>query len=711
MENASAYDNGLRGFHVIAYSAFSSLLLLANAVFLRALDAPSLLLFFQCSSSVVFVKCLMISRSTKEVHWLSDDGLRTFSVGVVSFIFTLFTNLKIIQYVRVQTFVCLRLTAPLVLSFLEYFFAKQELPSLRSLASMVGVASSYFIYAWYNYGKGSPHKYWLVLWYGGALFHSVYVKHVTTRIESSTWNLTFHQNLLAAPFFALMVAFTEMPQTLELFAKSGRPWFALIISCPLGLAMSYYSFHYRKLLTSTSFSMIGVWKVLPIFAIALVLPQYALWTGTVHDTVLVFVCIGFCSGYSTAGKRGTSSPDPAVVAHCRKWLLPTLLILGLIVTSCWHSATYTPSEFYKDFSNDRIMASKANSDSLNADSTSSSTNLTSNIKLCDHFTPVSDIDSGATKLSKEDTVMNTGLIGQLSVKGRLGNRIDMLTNMIKLAERGCCNIEINEYPILKGWIPRTRVFKNLNQTCSTACENSSCSWACPHFNGQQWYYRRDDGDESRCALEVLKYYFDINSTHALGRACPSTPHVALHVRSGDVAAGHFSGITGSYISNKVHGSYFLAPTAYYLAALRDMQSRQPGVKAFVFCETMDNPTCDFFAKLGRILPGIELRVGESFNEDLFLLLCANEACTSTGSFKDIFMLSGREPLLHAFSSSEVNSCKTDEKNSFLYFLEEEDLRERFNRDVVTGWHNTGYQRSAINQDYAVKSISCNQSHG
>ena len=152
MENASAYDNGLRGFHVIAYSAFSSLLLLANAVFLRALDAPSLLLFFQCSSSVVFVKCLMISRSTKEVHWLSDDGLRTFSVGVVSFIFTLFTNLKIIQYVRVQTFVCLRLTAPLVLSFLEYFFAKQELPSPRSLASMVGVASSYFIYAWYNYG-------------------------------------------------------------------------------------------------------------------------------------------------------------------------------------------------------------------------------------------------------------------------------------------------------------------------------------------------------------------------------------------------------------------------------------------------------------------------------------------------------------------------------------------------------------------------------
>jgi hypothetical protein len=97
------------------------------------------------------------------------------------------------------------------------------------------------------------------------------------------------------------------------------------------------------------------------------------------------------------------------------------------------------------------------------------------------------------------------------------------------------------------------------------------------------------------------------------------------------------------------------------------------------------------------------------DEDLFLLLCANEAVTSTGSFREIFMLSGRKPLMHAFSSSELTFCETgEEENSFLYFLENEELRERFTRDVISGWRNTDYQRDIINQDYAVRSVPCDR---
>ena len=701
--------------HVIAYTSSSSILLLVNAVFVRALAAPSLLLSVQSLVSVLFI---LLRGGTSEVLWPRRDEFKMLSVGAGSYAFKLFTNLKTIQYIRVQTYVCLRLTAPLVLSILEYFFSNLELPTLRSLASLSGLASGYFIYALYNYGKRGPHSHWLALWYCGSLFHTMYVKHLISRVPrlSGTWKLIFQQNLFTAMCFATMTVCTELPQTRDLLKLSGVAWSALLVSCPLGIAMSYYSFHFRALHTAASFAVLGVWKVVPVFAVCLIWPTHMLWTGTFHDTLLLFLCVNFCFGYSASKPRiGSLPPYPAVSKYCRTWFLAMLAVMfGLLVLLCWHSISYTPPEYFDDFSRERILPTvPAFIDATDTESSTSNAALTRGEKLCDQFLPIYDQDSHGIELSKKDTVMNTGLIGQLSVKGRLGNRIRTLKNMIDLAEHGCCNIEVNPFPILKGWSPRTTVFKNLNNSCSTACERSSCSWPCPHFNGQQWYYfdgREMYGDRTDdCAYDILRHYFEINATHSFGKACPTSPHVAIHVRSGDTSTGHYSGITGSYISNKVHGSYFLAPTAYYLAALNNIHSRLPGMKVFVFCETMDNPTCGFFAKLRRAMPGIELRVGKPLDEDLFLLLCANEAVTSTGSFREIFMLSGRKPLMHAFSSSELTFCETgEEENSFLYFLENEELRERFTRDVISGWRNTDYQRDIINQDYAVRSVPCDR---
>ena len=123
-----------------------------------------------------------------------------------------------------------------------------------------------------------------------------------------------------------------------------------------------------------------------------------------------------------------------------------------------HSITYTPPEYFDDFSRERILPTQLALSATDTDTDLSTSNaaLISEEKLCDQFLPIYDKDShGTIKLSRKDAVMNIGLIGQLSVKGRLGNRIQTLKNMIGLAEHGCCNIEINLYPILKGWSPRT----------------------------------------------------------------------------------------------------------------------------------------------------------------------------------------------------------------------------------------------------------------
>jgi len=279
--------------------------------------------------------------------------------------------------------------------------------------------------------------------------------------------------------------------------------------------------------------------------------------------------------------------------------------------------------------------------------------------------------------------------------------------MIQHAETNCCSVILSEN-ILDGWIPPVSQFV-------TSCAASS-SHACVEKSGQEWYlFNRSedlwDFPESQCSLALLRKYFAVNSTHALGRMCPSTPHAALHVRSGDVAQGYYDQGLGTYRPTSQNSGYWFHPTSFYAAVVRNIRRRDLGLKIIIFCEDMNNPTCDFFQKVASLGDNnIEMRVARPLLDDLFTMLCAQEIATSNGSFKRIFRVSTFLRVLHHFSLSKIKCAQEAHEDSKLrsvvaYWIKDDHMAATFANDTRP-WKNTGYQRflanRAVDMDFCDK---------
>jgi len=126
-----------------------------------------------------------------------------------------------------------------------------------------------------------------------------------------------------------------------------------------------------------------------------------------------------------------------------------------------------------------------------------------------------------------------------------------------------------------------------------------------------------------------------------------------------LASGAYNETTGTYVPGKwIHHLYWLHPTSFYASVIRDIR-RRSDMKIYVFCENMDNPSCDFFAKLSDVDDNIEMRVGQPLLDDLHMLLCASEVATSNGSFQRVFNLSQRLGMRHTFALTPPSSCSSN----------------------------------------------------
>ena len=104
-----------------------------------------------------------------------------------TFVTTLFANMKSIQLAPVDTFICLRSTTPLILAVLDYFFLGRDLPSAKSLASLIGIAMGVVMYVNIDSNFSVQAYLWIVVWYVVSIFEIVYVKHLVLPIAMTTW--------------------------------------------------------------------------------------------------------------------------------------------------------------------------------------------------------------------------------------------------------------------------------------------------------------------------------------------------------------------------------------------------------------------------------------------------------------------------------------------------------------------------------------------
>ena len=247
--------------------------------------------------------------------------------------------------------------------------------------------------------------------------------------------------------------------------------------------------------------------------------------------------------------------------------------------------------------------------------------------------------------------------------------------------------------MLSGWVPpehswvhvRNESLHNVSMTKNNTCGSRE---------GQKWFRSNPPFSSRSCHLQLLRKYFNINQTHVLGKTCSSTEHVALHLRSGDVARGGWSE-AGTYKPGGVHHGYGLFPTAFYISAMREIRARRGSeVSFFVFCETMGNPTCEYFQKLSVLDQNVVLRVGQPLIDDLRLMLCSSEVAESNGSFRNVFGLSHKPQVRHAFSTTPRHS----ECSRVLHWMSSSQQAANYVNDTKE-WKNTGFQRHEVNAAY------------
>ena len=314
---------------------------------------------------------------------------------------------------------------------------------------------------------------------------------------------------------------------------------------------------------------------------------------------------------------------------------------------------------------------------------------------------------------------------ELEGSGRSGNLILSLIHLVHYAETHCCNL-LFPPEVLPGF--PSMAFRNLADCAVHANSTLPPNVSCKKLRIDD--VLRFEGTCPKCATFLLRELLQVNSTHSLGQRCVETEHAALHVRAGDVVAGDFHVSSGAYTpSVKVHNMYWLYPTSYYVSVYRNIRKESSSRNIFVFCETLDNPTCGFFGKLADIDEQLHVRTGHPLTDDITLMLCARDVAISRGTFHTLFTLSLHMKSKHGFvidrgegshlSLSEIGNPENipafqaqhgqqSLESEILYYFADENERQLYKSGTVP-WKNTAYQRFLVDKrhriDWQVKNVS------
>lgn len=279
------------------YMLASSTMLVLNKVAISVFQRPLLLLFTQLSFTTLVV---LVSKEfgMLKISELSRDTLRRFWLVPITFLFSIFCNIKILEHTNVETFIVLRASTPLVMSILDVQFLKRRLPTKRSWFSIVTVfifAVSYVRFESKSFTIDSIN--WLLLWYVNFCFDQIYIKHVVDTVKMTMWDRVLYTNMIPALILSPLVLMFEEVIELEI---SEAPYIigVVISSCFMSVLISYTSFWARKQVSATTFTVIGnVCKFLTITI------NYMIWDNhaTGFGILSLVVCVLASSLYQQAG--------------------------------------------------------------------------------------------------------------------------------------------------------------------------------------------------------------------------------------------------------------------------------------------------------------------------------------------------------------------------------------------------------------------------
>ena len=273
----------------IAFMLCSSSMLVMNKVAVTMFPAPTILLFLQLLSTVGIILCFSKAGALDTDRFERSKMVPFIGVSI-AFLSALYTNIKTLQYANVETFVVFRSSTPVLISMLEFIFLGRKLPSVRSFASLIGMLIGAIAYMRSDSCFEVKAYTWVVLWYFVFCFDQIFIKHIVETVDLTPWGRTLYTNSLALPW-VICACFVSSESTDVIrnmnMHQNFESFFAVFISCTLGVLMSYTSFRLRKLVSATTFTLIGTTcKVLSIFI------NFIIWDK--HATDIGLYALSFC---------------------------------------------------------------------------------------------------------------------------------------------------------------------------------------------------------------------------------------------------------------------------------------------------------------------------------------------------------------------------------------------------------------------------------
>jgi len=270
---------------VIKYCFCSGGKLIVNKLAVHHIPLPALLTVCQFASASVFVY------GSKLVGCLEMDDFewsraKYFLVYVAFFTIGTYTNMKVLSVANVETVIVFRSCTPLAVSIFDYLCYQRALPNLRSCFSLLLITSGAFGYILTDREfqvNGMSAYFWVAIWWFVLVFQLTYGKFLVGSLKhKSLWTPVLYTNTFSViPALTIGLIGGELNESrLSAVLLDQRALAWLVLSCVIGILISWAGFWCQSVVTATTYSVVGVMnKMLTVTVNVLIWDKHASTSG------------------------------------------------------------------------------------------------------------------------------------------------------------------------------------------------------------------------------------------------------------------------------------------------------------------------------------------------------------------------------------------------------------------------------------------------
>ncbi|KAK4802449.1 hypothetical protein SAY86_000652 [Trapa natans] len=235
-----------------------------------------------------------------------------FLPAAVVFYISLFTNSELLLHANVDTFIVFRSVVPIFVAIGETIFLHQPWPSLKTWMSLATIFGGSVLYVLTDSQFTFMAYIWAVAYLVSMSIDFVYIKHVVMTIGLNTWGLVLYNNLEALLLFPLELLIMGELKKIKHEISDESDWYSFSVvlpvglSCLFGLAISFFGFSCRRVISATGFTVLGIVNKLLTVVINLVIwDKHSKFLGTVG----LLICMLGGIMYQQSTSRNKSSKE------------------------------------------------------------------------------------------------------------------------------------------------------------------------------------------------------------------------------------------------------------------------------------------------------------------------------------------------------------------------------------------------------------------